>query len=71
LWYHIGTTLKGAYFGGGKPFLPYIASIPSGGTFVPHFQQKSPHAFSLKNKQLPVKKRAASPQPFMFQYWQY
>jgi len=28
----------------------------------------SPHAFSLKNKKLLAKNRAASPQPFMFQY---
>src|SRR6266567_1203796 len=39
-----------------------------GGTFVAHFKQKSPHPFILKNKNLPVKTRAASPQPFMFQY---
>src|SRR6266481_2543814 len=39
-----------------------------GGTFVAHFKQKSPHPFPLKNKNLPVKTRAASPQPFMFQY---
>ena len=38
------------------------------GTFVPHCQQKSPHSFLLKTKHLPVKTRAASPQPFMFQY---
>src|SRR6266446_8188291 len=39
-----------------------------GGTFVPHLMQKPPHPFLLKNKNLPVKIRAASPQPFMFQY---
>src|SRR5882724_1273199 len=39
-----------------------------GGTFVPHLMQKPPHPFLLKNKNLPVKTRAASPQPFMFQY---
>src|SRR5260370_2722617 len=39
-----------------------------GGTFVAHFKQKSPHPFLLKNKNLPAKTRAASPQPFMFQY---
>src|SRR6266481_6875160 len=38
------------------------------GTFVPRFGQKSPHPFLLKKKNLPVKTRAASPQPFMFQY---
>src|SRR5216684_899100 len=38
------------------------------GTFVPHFEQKSPHPFLLKNKHLFVETRAASPQPFMFQY---
>jgi hypothetical protein len=35
---------------------------------VPHFLRKSPHAFSLQNKQLLAKNRAAPPQPFMFQY---
>src|SRR5713101_6628297 len=39
-----------------------------GGTFVPHLEQKPPHPFPLKNKNLPVETRAASPQPFMFQY---
>src|SRR5258708_19457809 len=39
-----------------------------GGTFVPHFKQKSPHPFLLKNRNLSVEIRAASPQPFMFQY---
>src|SRR5260370_7212041 len=39
-----------------------------GGTFVPHLQQKPPHPFPLKNKNSPVKTRAAWPQPFMFQY---
>src|SRR5216684_3517318 len=59
--------------------LPYISSHldfrsvekrgrTRGGTFVPHFEQKSPHPFLLKNKNLPAKTRAASPQPFMFQY---
>src|SRR6266851_4371180 len=38
------------------------------GTFVPHCHQKSPHSFLLKNKNLPLETRAASPQPFMFQY---
>src|SRR5712691_5697277 len=38
------------------------------GTFVPHSEQKPPHPFPLKNKNLPVETRAASPQPFMFQY---
>src|SRR5712664_3350410 len=38
------------------------------GTFVSHCFQKSPHPFLLKNKNLPAKTRAASPQPFMFQY---
>src|SRR5882762_1856938 len=38
----------------------------SGGTFVSHCLQKSPHPFLLKNKNLPAKTRAASPQPFMF-----
>src|SRR5882724_1043291 len=37
-----------------------------GGTFVPHLEQKPPHPFPLKNKNLPVETRAASPQPFMF-----
>jgi hypothetical protein len=40
----------------------------AGGTFVPHFQQKSPHALSLQIKQLVAKNRAPSPHPFMFQY---
>jgi hypothetical protein len=31
-------------------------------------EQKPPHPFPLKNKNLPVETRAASPQPFMFQY---
>src|SRR5271169_3887556 len=39
-----------------------------GGTFVPHLEQKPPHPFDLKNKNLPVETRGASPQPFMFQY---
>src|SRR5713226_1861473 len=39
-----------------------------GGTFVPHRLQKLPHSFLVKSKHLPVKMRAASPQPFMFQY---
>jgi hypothetical protein len=39
-----------------------------GGTFVPHLEQKPPHPFPLKNKNLPVETRAASPQLFMFQY---
>src|SRR6202140_3345591 len=39
-----------------------------GGTFVPHLEQKPPHPSPLKNKNLPVETRAASPQPFMFQY---
>src|SRR5260370_9256070 len=39
-----------------------------GGTFVPRFGQKSPHPFLLKKKNLAVETRAASPQPFMFQY---
>src|ERR1700686_4894937 len=39
-----------------------------GGPFVPHLEQKPPHPFPLKNKNLPVETRAASPQPFMFQY---
>src|SRR5260370_41765741 len=38
------------------------------GTFVQHLEQKPPHPFPLKNKNLPVETRAASPQPFMFQY---
>src|SRR5437870_10993679 len=38
------------------------------GTFVPHLEQKPPHPFPLKNKNLPVETRAASPQLFMFQY---
>src|SRR5258707_7721799 len=38
------------------------------GTFVPHLEQKPPHPFPLKNKNLPIETRAASPQPFMFQY---
>src|ERR1700720_1617652 len=39
-----------------------------GGTFVPHLEQKPPHPFPLKNKNLPVERRPASPQLFMFQY---
>ena len=35
---------------------------------MPRFGQKSPHPFLLKKMNLPVKTRAASPQPFMFQY---
>ena len=35
---------------------------------MPHFEQKPPHPFPLKNKNLPVETRAVSPQPFMFQY---
>src|ERR1700682_6057678 len=30
-----------------------------GGTFVPHFKQKSPHPFLLKKKNLPLETRAA------------
>src|SRR5260370_22490148 len=59
--------------------LPYISSSSRlwkcqkhrtncSGTLVPHCHQKSPHSFLLKNKNLPLETRAASPQPFMFQY---
>src|SRR5260370_42461215 len=37
-------------------------------TFVPHLEQKPPHPFHLKIKNLPVETRAATPQPFIFQY---
>src|SRR5229473_7602436 len=48
--------------------LPCLAPIPECGTFVPHVRQRSPHAFPLKNNKFLAKNRAASPQPFMFQY---
>src|SRR5260370_9037531 len=40
----------------------------SGGTFVPHFKQKSPHPFLLKNTNLSQEIPPPSPQPFIFQY---